>query len=154
MCIAAIRYYPLRKITIGSSQDIIFAGSEFSTTNPTTINGLYSSTGLFDVPASASASLTLANLTLRGFTVDDNGAVIESLGGASISLVRVFAHSNRVGSSYSGGVVYVLGGTTSIIDSTFSGNSAGNGGALYVYSTSSYSITLNVRNSIFFDNTA
>ena len=106
---------------------------------------------LFSVPAGL--TFTLQNLTLeKGYKAysdyDEGGAIINH---GTLAVTRVTFSGNSLHGTYSeGGAIYNdAGGSVSITNSTFSGNSAGAGGGVY-----NYRGTLDVTGSTFTGNNA
>jgi predicted outer membrane repeat protein len=121
----------------------------------TTVEGGYNitlsgggKTNLFQV--TSSGRLILAGITLdQGFTNQDGGAIV-SHGGLILS--RVTISNSAAGSSAHGGAIFTDGATTIIENnSTFTHNTAGFGGALYVLSPSA---RVQVTGGSFTNNTA
>lgn len=116
----------------------------------TIVNGANGAT-VFNINSS-SGTVLIEKLTIRGNgagTVTGNGAGILAQGGGTINLSQVAVENNRA--TGSGGGLYTTGPTT-ISQSTFSGNSAANGGAVAVASGTSDAVT--ISNSTFSGNSA
>ena len=82
-------------------------------------------------------SLTVRNLTIRNARATDFGAAIrcafQPSGTAALTVENVVFQDNRCtqgGADVGGGAIYVLGGVAVVLDSTFTSNQGGNGGAI------------------------
>jgi len=96
--------------------------------------------------SSQATTVTLRDLTLAGGAAGNGGAI---LNGATMSLNRL-AITGNTATTLGGAIVAAAGTTTTIRDSTISGNSAATGGALYAGPGSTVAIT----GSTFSGNTA
>lgn len=107
---------------------------------------------VFDINLTTSGTVLIEKVTIRGNgagTVTGNGAGILQQGSGSLNLSQVAVENNRA--SLSGGGLYTTRPVT-ITQSTFSGNSAANGGAVAVAAAASDAVT--VTNSTFSGNSA
>ncbi len=136
---------------------ITLTGPLPTVTEDLTINGgnaIISGANAFRVLDLANVTVTISNLSIRNGNISGMGAAINmsdaaSTSGTTLTLTNVFFSSNHA--DY-GGAIYEPRGTLTIVNSNFSGNSAGiSGGAILEERSGSILV---VDNSIFNNNTA
>jgi CSLREA domain-containing protein len=106
-----------------------------------------------------SVGLVLNDLTISGGNTSSLGAGLQTNFGITVVVNRVTFTGNASGASNRGGAINVEGAngtstTVTVNDSTFIGNSAGNGAAIAVGAGGGGFPTLNVNNSTFSGNNA
>jgi hypothetical protein len=100
--------------------------------------------------------LTLDSVVVRNSHADGNGAIFQEPCNDCLDPLLTVTHSlfqnNSTGSG--GSAITMEGGNATVSDSTFTGNSGPSGGAIYIYSNSTFKVSMSIDRCTFTGNSA